>query len=112
VTLAFSNDGKLLYSGGMDKQIRVWDVAASKQVKQLTGHPDFVLALALHPDGNRLVSAGYGGNVMVWDLASGKVLLTKKPAMGAYSVAITPDKKAILSGHENGVCYLTAMPPA
>jgi hypothetical protein len=32
--------------------------------------------------------------------------------MGAYSVAITPDKKAILSGHENGVCYLTAMPPA
>jgi WD40 repeat protein len=62
--------------------------------------------------GNRLVSAGYGGNVTVWDLASGKVLLTKKPAMGAYSVAITPDKKAILSGHENGVCYLTAMPPA
>ena len=57
-----------------------------------------------------MISAGYGGNVMVWDLASGNAVLTKKPAFGAYCVALTPDTQAIVSGHENGTCYLTPMP--
>jgi len=43
-------------------------------------------------------------------VAAGKVLLTKKPTFGAYCVALTTNKAAIISGHENGVCYLTAIP--
>lgn len=41
---------------------------------------------------------------------AGKAVLTKKPAFGAYCVAITPDGKAVVSGHGNGTCYVTAIP--
>lgn len=49
-TLALSQDNKLLASAGADKTIIIWDLATEEQVFTLTGHAEWVFALAFSPD--------------------------------------------------------------
>ncbi|MEX0703641.1 MAG: WD40 repeat domain-containing protein [Planctomycetales bacterium] len=58
--LALSADGKRLVSGSDDKTVRVWDLAAGKEVHAFRDHANFVLDLAISPDGRRALS-GSGG---------------------------------------------------
>ena len=44
--VAFSPDGKTLASGDIDESIKLWNVAASKNIASLTGHADSVNSVA------------------------------------------------------------------
>jgi WD40 repeat protein len=71
LSLAFSRNGNMLATGGgMEKAGRVtlWDIAAGKQVADLRGHADLVLAVAVSADGKLLASGSWDGTVRLWDL--------------------------------------------
>jgi serine/threonine protein kinase/sugar lactone lactonase YvrE len=60
---AFSPDSRLLATGGTDKTIRIWDVAADsstfgQELAILKRHTDVVSSLAFSPDGTVLASGG------------------------------------------------------
>jgi len=67
--LAFSPDGKLLASGGMDATVRVWDSATGQPVGlPLQGPSKGVYRVAFSPDGTRLVGVGNDGSIYVWNM--------------------------------------------
>jgi WD40 repeat protein len=66
--LAYSPDGKMLFSAGHDGIIRIWDAATGKELRSLQGHRGFVSALAFSRDGARLASGSQDCTVLVWDL--------------------------------------------
>jgi WD40 repeat protein len=75
--VVFTNDGKLLISGGDDGTVRFWDVAARKEVEKLVYNPDTVHSLAVSPDGRWLAVGGTNGKlpdavgeVQIYNLAS------------------------------------------
>ena len=70
--LTFSGDGKNLVSGAMDKTVRVWDLANTKELRTLTGHKGGVLGVAFKTDGKRIASAGADKTVRIWDSKSAK----------------------------------------
>jgi len=60
--------GNELYSGGIDNDIRVWDLRMKKESYALTGHTDTVTSLALSPDSQTLLSNSHDSTVRTWDI--------------------------------------------
>jgi WD40 repeat protein/serine/threonine protein kinase len=105
--VAVSADGRLVASGGFDKQIRVWN-RQTNTVLVLDGHEDAILSLAFFPDGDRaggalLASGSADRTVIVWDLATKSIRhrLTGH-ADAVTGVAVPRDGKRLVSAGLDG----------
>lgn len=65
---------KQLIAGSRDREVRVYDIQPLKLNKKLSGHADWVQALAVSPDGKVLASGAHDGEVILWNLPEGKIL--------------------------------------
>jgi dipeptidyl aminopeptidase/acylaminoacyl peptidase len=117
-SLAFAADGKTLASmeAGV---VRIWDVATSRQLRQLqtlAGSPPVFAAgaspLALSPDGKLLatgpdhydaVARGANGILQLWDVANGTQPHTLEHPHPTASAAFSPDSKTLAVGTRKGV---------
>jgi hypothetical protein len=78
--LAVTADGRTLITGGSDQRIRVWDLAAGRQVREFGSDDPRDLAsgpqvLALTPAGDVLAVANVQlDEIYLWDLATGREL--------------------------------------
>lgn len=96
--MAFSPDGRELYTAANDKTIMVWDTATGQRLRVLRGQISLgpegkYYALDLSPDGKTLAAGGYmkTDEIRLLDAQSGAVL-------------------AVLSGHSNVVLNLKFSP--
>jgi WD40 repeat protein len=97
--------------------MRLWDVAAAKELQSFRGHESDVLCVAFSPDGRHVLSAGGSQgkadqpasaaekappsdcSLRLWDLSTGKEVHCLKGHTGLVSgVAFFPDGRRILSG--------------
>src|SRR5262249_51434055 len=77
--LAYSADGKTLYSLGEDKRVKAWDAARMVERKVYAPQPDTPLALAVSDKHRRLAVGRYDGALVLLDEASGKVVAAPLP---------------------------------
>jgi WD40 repeat protein len=105
--MAFTPDGKILASGGWDHTVRLWDVAAGKELHRLEGHKAVVFSVATSPDGKTLASGGWDFNIRLWDVASGKeTAVLKGHNRRVESLAFSPDGKTLASGADDNTARL------
>jgi WD40 repeat protein len=97
ITLAFSADGKTLFSGSGDNTLRVWDVASGKEERHIGDDKKYVQRLAAAPDGKTLTYGTTDGLVHIWDLAADKDLVKpwKANQYGVVSIAYSPDSRKV-----------------
>lgn len=104
-SVAVTQDGQRIISGGQDTTIRLWDIAEEEEIHKFTGHEGPVYGLAVMPDGKRLVSiADKDLAVKVWDLET-KTLISSLAPNSAHvnAVAVSPDQRYIVTGGNDGI---------
>jgi WD40 repeat protein len=102
---AFSTDGKLVASGGInrDPSIRLWDANTGLELRQLIGHTSSIRSVTFSVNGEHLASASDDQTIRLWDIHSGRATHTLEghtsPVM---AVAFSHDSKKIISGSLGG----------
>ncbi len=105
--IALSPDGKWCATGGDDRRIVVWDLAAGKALYQVaaeegfSAHQGAVTSLHFTADGH-LVSAGRDNTLKVWRLGpdGGRLVLVQAGRTGEVGeLGVSPDGRRVLFDH-------------
>jgi len=102
-SVAFTEDGRYVISGGADTTMRMWEINSGVTVRVFQGHTGYVTDLIV--DGKQLYSSSTDGTMKQWFLDLPRqyaVRLETKPT----AVAISSDGKYIAIGSEEGVVEL------
>ena len=96
--VAFSSDGTLCATGGLDGLVKVWDAQDGTFKRTLEG-PSDVDWLTWHSKGNVLLAGSSDGTVWMWLAATGACMQVFAGHEGAVTCGIfTPDGKGIITG--------------
>ena len=99
VSVAFSPDGKLLATGDMEGQIRLWQVRTGKQLFAFKGHSGWVRSITWSPDGRTLASGSNDSVVRLWNVADGSCLKALRGHTNwVWAVDWSPDGRTLASG--------------
>ncbi|KAI9849987.1 MAG: hypothetical protein M1838_006213 [Thelocarpon superellum] len=66
--VVLSEAGNELYSGGIDNDIKVWDMRKKSVVYSMLGHTDTISSLTVSPDSQTLLSNSMDSTVRTWDI--------------------------------------------
>jgi WD40 repeat protein/ABC-type transport system substrate-binding protein len=93
-----SPDGRYLVTGSSDNSARIWDVQSRKLLNQLTGHTDWVTAVAYSPDSHYIATASRDNPAKLWDAQTGQEKITFKGHVGPIaSVSFSPDGRYLVT---------------
>jgi Anaphase-promoting complex subunit 4 WD40 domain len=108
ICLAFSPDGKLLAAGDNAATVRLWDVAAGKEVGKILVNARQVWSVAFAPDGKKLFVGTSNDSLIVWDLDT-KRKRTDTDAKSFHCLALSPDGKTLALGRADRTDGLIAL---
>ncbi|MBW4543044.1 MAG: NACHT domain-containing protein [Symplocastrum torsivum CPER-KK1] len=100
VSVAFSPDGKLLATGDVVGQVRIWQVVDGQQLISFQGHTNWVASIAFSSDGKLLAVTGSSDStVKLWEVITGQCVRILPGHTGwVSSVAFSPDGQTLASG--------------
>ena len=78
-----------------DATVKLWNPVAGTALKTLTGHTDWVYAVAISPDGQLVAGGAWNGEVRVWKVADGKeaAVFNASPGYVVPAVKTAAEKK-------------------
>ena len=97
--LAFSSDGTLLASGGMDCCVRVWNPTTGECLHTLDGPGEAVEWVRWHPRGNVILAGSADFTVWMWNAQSGVCMQVFTGHCGPVTCgAFSADGKVVVTG--------------
>lgn len=112
-TVCYAPAGGLIATAHLDGTVRIWDATAAtlRNTFQVDGR--FVYgAISFSPDGSWLATGSMDGRVVVWDpLTAERMWDVGQHQSYVYTVSFGRDNRALLSGGDDGVCYLWDLQP-
>jgi WD40 repeat protein len=99
-TLAFSPDGTMLASAGLDANVHFWDVSTGQRKASAADQLLATFAIAFTADGRQLVIGGASGAIEIVDVQTGSVARRWRAEKYAVStLSLSPDGRSV------GVAY-------
>jgi dipeptidyl aminopeptidase/acylaminoacyl peptidase len=85
--VAWSADGRHVFTGGNDGRLMKWDAGSGKLLREYTGDGSAIRCVALSGDGSRAVTCGFEREARVWDLEKGPQVGTYADGPGVFKAA-------------------------
>lgn len=102
-SVAFSPNGTILASAGMDGAIHILNTKQYTEIKSFAAHTEEITKLEFSPDGTLLASASKDGTIRLWDTI--KYQVVGQPLRGQEgaitSLAFSPDGNVLSSGSDD-----------
>ncbi|MBE9183309.1 CHAT domain-containing protein [Microcoleus sp. LEGE 07076] len=111
--LAFSKDGRILVSGGLDGAVKIWNWHRKELLHTLIRPVDFfgavaswfdssvgiIWCVAISPDGKTVAASGSQQPIQLWNTENGRLLRTfTEHSDSVYTLAFSPDGETLASG--------------
>ena len=105
-SLAFSPAAPLLATAGVDRVVKIWDIANGQHLRDFpVWNRSQINDLAFSPDGNLLLTGSRDSTANIWTIDGTQKALLSGHASGVRAVAFSPDGQMCLSGDEKGYLY-------
>jgi WD40 repeat protein/predicted Ser/Thr protein kinase len=99
VAVAVSPDGQYLASAGLDRSIKVWELATGRERLTIHGHDGPIFTVAFSTDGQRIITGSEDKTARVWDFVTGReILRLEGHSRNVEVVAFSSDDRRILTG--------------
>jgi WD40 repeat protein len=86
-----------------DGRIWVWDLETGEVIRQLEGHGNTPVAIAVSPDGKRALSADVDGGVILWDLSTWEEIdRFENSGSMIWGILFHPDGQTALTASADG----------
>lgn len=66
--VTFNDTAEQVISGGIDNDIKVWDLRKNAVLYKLKSHTDTITGLSLSPDGSYVLSNAMDNTLKIWDV--------------------------------------------
>ena len=94
-------------TGNQDVKITIYNTETGSEIRTLTGHNTFVVAMAYRPDGRQIVSVDRNNVMKVWDAETGRELRsTNLEHDFYYHLAYSPDGRRLALNPSNRIIVL------
>ena len=74
LSASFSEDGRYVVTGSMDKHAYVWDLTTGQRIGQPLKHANWVRSVAFHPDSRRVLTGSHDMTARLWNAMTGEPL--------------------------------------
>jgi WD40 repeat protein len=101
--VVFTPDGHSLVSAGLDRTVRLWDLAGQRELCLLGLHEKRIWGVSVSPDGRWAISQGYDHMAKLWDLRSRTLFRTFRGHQGRVTGAILDGDQVFTSGGDGKV---------
>jgi len=101
---AFSKDAASVATGGMDREVRAYQVTTGKLIGPPISYRADIHGLVFSPDGTKLVAGDAQGNVELWEVGTGREVMRLSNGSGSYRAAFSfsPDGRWVASAERDG----------
>ena len=91
----FTPDGERAVTASQDHSLRLWRVADGALLREMTGHTDEVVSMAIAADGT-IASQDKTGAIRFWDSRTGTFIKAITPFPWSGALAFSPDGRELL----------------
>ncbi len=98
--VCFCADESTVLTGGIDGQVRLWDVGNGKELADLGNHVTNVKSVSCSSDGKKLAASffsGEGRGILVWDRSSNRPINLRGHMYSVSSVAFLHGENTLMS---------------